>query len=99
VWSYNRVGVLKQIADLCAEAEEQGEFKVRDPELTGMMLLGGIRTVLRAGPQPRPADLPSQIVSNLLWGAATPGSANPAVSCRRKANGVPAAIGREAAAR
>jgi hypothetical protein len=32
------------------------------------MLLGGIRTVIRAGAKPRPADLPQRIVENLLRG-------------------------------
>jgi TetR/AcrR family transcriptional repressor of mexJK operon len=89
VWSYSRVGVLRLIADLFEEGQAQGEFAGRDTELAAMMLLGGIRTVIRAGAKPRPADLARRIVDTLLWGAATPGPSLPAAERRRKGNGVP----------
>jgi AcrR family transcriptional regulator len=85
VWSYTRVGVLRQMMDLFEEARLHGEFEVHDPELTAMMLLGGIRTVIRAGVKPRPHDLPARIVENLLWGATTPGRRGAQQPCRRGA--------------
>jgi AcrR family transcriptional regulator len=88
VWSYTRVGLLQKTADLFDEGRSRGEFEVRDPGLTSMMLLGGIRTVIRAGTKPRPADLPRRIVDNLLRGAATPASLSPEADGDMKANGV-----------
>jgi len=70
VWNYARVGMLKQTTDLFEEGRVRGEFAVGDPELTAMLLLGGIRTVIRIGVKPRPADLPRRIVQNVLCGAA-----------------------------
>jgi len=91
VWSYTRVGVLKQMTDLFEEGRLHGEFAVRDPDLTAMMLLGGIRTVIRAGQKPRPTDLPGRIVENLLWGAAGTGcSGSGEKKLVGKANGVQA---------
>jgi AcrR family transcriptional regulator len=88
VWSYSRVGVLKQVADLFEEARTRGEFEVHDPELAAMILLGGIRTVLRAGAKPRPADLPRRIVETLLCGAATPGASGAGLDCPASADAV-----------
>jgi AcrR family transcriptional regulator len=88
LWSYARVGTLRKIANLFEEGRIRGEFEVRDPSLTSMMLLGGIRTVIRAGSKPRPADLPKRIVDNLLSGAAAPPAQPPPPAIRHgKANG------------
>ena len=47
-----------------------GEFRVADPELAMMLLLGGLRTVLRFGPRPRPPRLADRVVDALLQGSA-----------------------------
>jgi AcrR family transcriptional regulator len=49
-----------------------GDFAVADPELGVHMLLGGVRSVIRFGPRPRPADLARRIVEAFLHGAAAP---------------------------
>jgi AcrR family transcriptional regulator len=71
LWEEARAEVLRLIIRLFDEGRACGAFEVRDPELAAMMLLGGLRTVIRAGPRPRPADLCRRVVAGLLWGAAT----------------------------
>jgi AcrR family transcriptional regulator len=71
-WDQTRAEVLRLIIELFEEGRALGAFHVRDPELAGMMLLGGLRTVIRAGERPRPADLSRRIVDGQLWGAADP---------------------------
>jgi AcrR family transcriptional regulator len=69
-WDQTRAEALRLIIELFEQGRAWGAFDVRDPELAGMMLLGGLRTVIRAGERPRPADLSRRIVDGLLWGAA-----------------------------
>ena len=90
VWNYTRADLLRLVEDLFKEGRAQGEFDIADPELTAMMLLGGIRTVIRAGSKPRPIDLPRRIVEGLLWGAAAPGSSSEIAGCHGPANGAQA---------
>jgi AcrR family transcriptional regulator len=51
------------------DAAAAGEFTVRDPELSVLMLLGGLRAVIRFGPRPRASDLARRIVEDFLHGA------------------------------
>jgi len=84
-WRRLRQEVLQLYVDLLREGTERGEFYVADPELTGLLLLGGMRGVIRFGKQPRPRDLPRQIVAALV---------RPAVDCpsaRRPGNHLPQA--------
>jgi len=46
-------------AGVFREGQEQGEFRIGDPELASLLLLGGMRSVHRFGSRPRPADLGS----------------------------------------
>lgn len=73
-----RAELLRLIVEVFEEGRERGEFRVRDPELTAMMLLGGLRAVIRAGRLPRPPDLCRRVVEGLLWGAASSGSSEKA---------------------
>jgi AcrR family transcriptional regulator len=59
----------RQIFD---EGRASGEFNVADPEFGLLMLGGGMRSVMRFGPRPRPADLVHRIVDTFLHGAAAP---------------------------
>ncbi len=52
------------------EGRKRGEFTVRDPELAGLMLFGGLRSVLRFGSRPRPRRLAERVVNAVLHGAA-----------------------------
>ena len=71
-WQKTRDDLLHLVADLFEEGRRQGAFALRDPDLNAMMLLGGLRSVIRFGPQPRPKDLARRIVANFLHGAAAP---------------------------
>jgi len=70
-WHQTREDVSKLVLDLFKEGKARGEFCVRDPDLTVLMLLGGLRGVIRFSKQPRSHDLARRIVDNLLEGADT----------------------------
>jgi len=44
-------------------------FRIRYPETAALMLLGGLRSVIRFAQPPRPPHLAEQIVDNFLDGA------------------------------
>lgn len=50
------------------EGQKAGLFRVEDPSLAVLMLLGGLRAVLRFGEKPRPANLVQRIVEDFLKG-------------------------------
>jgi TetR/AcrR family fatty acid metabolism transcriptional regulator len=73
--------LVKQIFE---EAAERGEFTVHSAELAALMLLGGVRGVIRFGERPRPPDLAKRILAEFLHGAAE----RPTSTAKnRKANG------------
>ena len=49
-------------------AKRENAFAIEDPELAALMLLGGLRSVLRFGSRPRPADQAERIVAGFLNG-------------------------------
>jgi TetR/AcrR family transcriptional regulator, cholesterol catabolism regulator len=59
------VRILEEVFD---RGRAQGEFQIADPELASHMLLGGLRSVIRFGVQPRPRDLSRRIVRFCLRG-------------------------------
>src|SRR5262245_61435750 len=61
---------MRIVLDMFAYAKEAGEFVVRDPQTAMLMLLGGMRAVIRAGERPRPHDLAERVVDDFLHGAA-----------------------------
>lgn len=71
-WQKTRDEVLHMVLDIFKEAKEQGEFSVRDPELAALMLLAGLRGVIRFGKRPRARDLAQRIVDAVLQGHAVP---------------------------
>ncbi len=58
--------------EIILEGQKAGIFCVADPLLSVLMLLGGLRAVLRFGEKPRPADLPRRIVEEFLRGIGVP---------------------------
>jgi AcrR family transcriptional regulator len=68
-WQKARDSLFKIMHDLFQEAKAQGEFVIRDPDLSTLMLLGGLRSVIRFGKQPRPRDLAQRLVEGFLRGA------------------------------
>jgi AcrR family transcriptional regulator len=68
-WQKTRDELHRLVLDLFEEGKAQGDVAVRDPELAVLMLLGGLRSVIRFGQRPRPHDLARQVVTNFLEGA------------------------------
>jgi TetR/AcrR family fatty acid metabolism transcriptional regulator len=68
-WKKTRQEMLKLVTGLLEEGNAQGEISARDPELVALLLLAGLRGVLRFGKNPRPRDLPQRIVDIFLKGA------------------------------
>jgi TetR/AcrR family fatty acid metabolism transcriptional regulator len=68
-WYQTRLELNGLILSLLEEGQCRGAWRLRDPDLATMLLLGGLRGVLRFGRQPRPTDLARQIVSSFLHGA------------------------------
>jgi AcrR family transcriptional regulator len=69
-WQQTRLELLDLVIELFRRGEDQGEFRVTDPELAALLLLGGLRSVIRFAPTPRPRDLAQRIVRGFLEGAA-----------------------------
>jgi AcrR family transcriptional regulator len=68
-WQRARDELFQLFLDLLKEGNERSAFRIRDPELAMLMMLGGLRTIIRFGPRPRPADLVARIVESFLNGA------------------------------
>jgi AcrR family transcriptional regulator len=69
-WRQTRDILLQSVLDAFKEGEKRGEFIIRDPDLAGWILLGGLRGVIRFGKLPRPRDLAARIVDGVLLGHA-----------------------------
>lgn len=69
-WHSVRQENQRLVREVFDEARARGEFVVADPDVAMLMLLGGLRAVLRSSPPPRPPDLVSRIVDVILLGAA-----------------------------
>lgn len=70
-WKKTREEMLDLVIGLLQEGNARGEFNVRDPDLLALLLLAGLRGVLRFGKRPRPRDLSQRIVDIFLKGAVT----------------------------
>jgi len=68
-WKKTREEMLDLVIGLLQEGNARGEFNVRDPDLLALLLLAGLRGVLRFGKRPRPRDLSQRIVDIFLKGA------------------------------
>jgi TetR/AcrR family fatty acid metabolism transcriptional regulator len=68
-WKKTRQEMLDLMTGLLEEGNARGEFAVRDPGLLALLLLAGLRGVLRFGKRPRPRDLAQRIVDIFLKGA------------------------------
>jgi TetR/AcrR family fatty acid metabolism transcriptional regulator len=70
-WQEVRDKGMRIVLDIFDDARKAGEFTIRDPQTAMLMLLGGMRAVIRTGPRPRPRDLAERIVADYLNGAVT----------------------------
>jgi TetR/AcrR family fatty acid metabolism transcriptional regulator len=68
-WMRTRRKSFALVMQLFTDAAADGEFTVRDPDLAVLMLLGGLRAVIRFGARPRAQDLACRIVEDFLHGA------------------------------
>jgi hypothetical protein len=68
-WKETREEYNRLVLDIFQEGKAEGEFGVRDPELDVLMLLGGLRSVIRFGKHPRPRGLAERVVDTFLRGA------------------------------
>jgi AcrR family transcriptional regulator len=82
-WYKTRETNIRLVRTLLDEARDNGEFEVEDTHLATLLLLGGLRAVLRFGERPRRPDLVQQIVDQFMHGhtrpAAKPNGRNSAV--------------------
>jgi AcrR family transcriptional regulator len=75
-WKQTRDTMIQMMLAHLQEAKERGDFQVRDPELVSLLLLAGLRGVLRFGTRPRPRDIAERIVDGLLQGFQMPALAD-----------------------
>ena len=68
-WQHTRTELLRLVGDLFEQARVHGEASIRHPDVAALMLLGGLRTVIRLGEKPRPRGLARRIIDNFLSGA------------------------------
>jgi len=69
-WKKTRERLLQLAKELFDEARACEEFVIHDPETAALLLLGGMRAVIRFGKRPRPRDLARRIVDAFLEGNA-----------------------------
>lgn len=72
-WQKLRTGAIQLVLDLFRLAQERGDFTVADPQTAALILLGGLRALVRFGPKPHPPDLAARYVRSVLFGAAKMG--------------------------
>src|SRR5262249_12267035 len=69
-WQPVRDEGVRLVGEVFRDGQTRGEFVVRDAELAALMLLGGMRAVVRFGKRPRPVNLAERIVDGFLRGGA-----------------------------
>lgn len=69
-WEEARQRLFRAVTSLFEEGKERGEFTIRDPAMALLMFLGGLRSVIRFGPRPRPRDHARRVVAAFLHGSA-----------------------------
>jgi AcrR family transcriptional regulator len=68
-WQSLRRANLQRTMDILEEGRRAGLWEIPDPETPVLMLLGGLRAVLRWSPPPRPPSLVRRIIDDFLRGA------------------------------
>jgi AcrR family transcriptional regulator len=90
-WQAARDDVFHLTTELFETAQARGEFVVADIETAMLLLLGGLRGIIRFGRRPRPADVAERAVDALLGPTSNGGlPCHPAeaVGDHRSTNGV-----------
>jgi AcrR family transcriptional regulator len=71
-WQEVRLANVRLAEQILEEGQLTGLWDVPDPETPVLMLLGGLRAVLRMAARPRPPGLAGRIVEDFLHGASRP---------------------------
>jgi AcrR family transcriptional regulator len=71
-WQKTRESNIRLVRSILDRAREDGEFEVEDTHLATLLLLAGLRGVLRFGERPRRPNLVRRIVEQFLHGHARP---------------------------
>jgi TetR/AcrR family fatty acid metabolism transcriptional regulator len=74
-WQPARDELTHRVGELLAEGQRRSDFAVADPETASLILLGGVRAVIRFGRRPRPPGLAGRVVETVLFGASLPAAA------------------------
>jgi AcrR family transcriptional regulator len=69
-WQRTRAENIRLVKDILVEGEKAGAFHLVDVDLAVLLLLGGVRSVIRFGRLPRQPGLASSIVDCFLHGSA-----------------------------
>ena len=67
-WQETRWNVIQLVESLFKQAEDQKEFIIQNPKESSLLLLGGLRAIIRFGNKPREKELCIQIVHHFLNG-------------------------------
>lgn len=67
-WQQTRWNVIQLVESLFQQAEDQKEFSIKSPKESSLLLLGGLRAIIRFGNKPRHKELCTDIVHHFLNG-------------------------------
>jgi AcrR family transcriptional regulator len=70
-WQKTRDDAKDLVEAILSEGNRKGELRVADPATVTLVLLGGLRAVIRFGKRPYSRDAARQIVHTILFGAAS----------------------------
>lgn len=73
-WQETRREAIRLTREILAEAQANGSFSIVDPDLSALLLLGGLRAVIRFGKRPNPPQRARELVQLFLFGAANSGA-------------------------
>jgi AcrR family transcriptional regulator len=81
-WQKTRNETMRLVRDIFRAGQKLGVFAIDEVELAMLMLLGGLRAVVRFGPKPLQAHIAERIVEGFLAGYGAP-SGTPSTGERR----------------
>ena len=71
-WQTTRSLSIDLTTEILEEGNRTGVFRIPDVGLATLMLLGGLRAIIRFGDKPRPPDLARRLIDNFVFGAVHP---------------------------
>jgi AcrR family transcriptional regulator len=79
-WQRTRRQNQALVREIFEAGNHAGQFRIDDPDLAALMLLGGLRAVMRFGAKP-PADLAERVVAGFLDGYGRPAASGDPARC------------------